>query len=210
MVSLGEAGGALAGIRVVDLTRALAGPYCTLMLADHGADVVKIEIPGTGDETREWAPPHMNGISAYYLAINRNKRSVTLDLKHPDGKRVLERMIERADAVVENFSPGVLGRLGFPDDRVRAMNRRAILCHISGFGQDGPGRAWAAYDLVVHGQDRLAERQRRMSSELADHVPRVHRPRRRRGQIWASLTFHPLMASCWRIDDFYVDPLKSR
>jgi len=151
MVSLGEAGGALAGIRVVDLTRALAGPYCTLMLADHGADVVKIEIPGTGDETREWAPPHMNGISAYYLAINRNKRSVTLDLKHPDGKRVLERMIERADAVVENFSPGVLGRLGFPDDRVRAMNRRAILCHISGFGQDGPGRAWAAYDLVVQG-----------------------------------------------------------
>jgi len=151
MVSLGEAGGALAGIRVVDLTRALAGPYCTLMLADHGADVVKIEIPGTGDETREWAPPHMNGISAYYLAINRNKRSVTLDLKHPDAKRVLERMIERADAVVENFSPGVLGRLGFPDDRVRAMNRRAILCHISGFGQDGPGRAWAAYDLVVQG-----------------------------------------------------------
>ena len=151
MVSLGEAGGALAGIRVVDLTRALAGPYCTLMLADHGADVVKIEIPGTGDETREWAPPHMNGISAYYLAINRNKRSVTLDLNHPDGKRVLERMIERADAVVENFSPGVLGRLGFPDDRVRAMNRRAILCHISGFGQDGPGRAWAAYDLVVQG-----------------------------------------------------------
>ena len=151
MVSLGEAGGALAGIRVVDLTRALAGPYCTLMLADHGADVMKIEIPGTGDETREWAPPHMNGISAYYLAINRNKRSVTLDLKHPDGKRVLERMIERADAVVENFSPGVLGRLGFPDDRVRAMNRRAILCHISGFGQDGPGRAWAAYDLVVQG-----------------------------------------------------------
>ena len=151
MVSLGEAGGALAGIRFVDVTRALAGPYCTLMLADHGADVVKIEIPGTGDETREWAPPHMNGISAYYLAINRNKRSVTLDLKHPDAKRVLERMIERADAVVENFSPGVLGRLGFPDDRVRAMNRRVILCHISGFGQDGPGRAWAAYDLVVQG-----------------------------------------------------------
>ena len=144
-------GGALDGIRVVDLTRALAGPYCTLMLADHGADVVKIEIPGTGDETRDWAPPSINGVSAYYLAINRNKRSVTLDLKHPDGKRVLERMIERADAVVENFSPGVLGRLGFPDDRVRAMNRRAILCHISGFGQDGPGRAWAAYDLVVQG-----------------------------------------------------------
>jgi crotonobetainyl-CoA:carnitine CoA-transferase CaiB-like acyl-CoA transferase len=144
-------GGALDGIRVVDLTRALAGPYCTLMLADHGADVVKIEIPGAGDETRDWTPPDIKGVSAYYLAINRNKRSVTCDLKHPDGKRVLERLIERADVVVENFSPGVLGRLGFPDDRVRAMNRRAVLCHVSGFGQDGPGRAWPAYDLVVQG-----------------------------------------------------------
>jgi crotonobetainyl-CoA:carnitine CoA-transferase CaiB-like acyl-CoA transferase len=143
--------GALDGIRVVDLTRALAGPYCTLMLADHGADVVKIEIPGTGDETRDWAPPSIKGVSAYYLAINRNKRSVTCDLKHSDGKRILERLIERADVVVENFSPGVLGRLGFPDDRLRAMNRKAVICHVSGFGQDGPGRAWAAYDLVVQG-----------------------------------------------------------
>jgi formyl-CoA transferase len=144
-------GGALAGIRVVDLTRALAGPYCTLLLADHGADVVKIEIPGSGDETREWAPPHMNGVSAYYLAINRNKRSVTCDLKTSEGKEILERLIERGDVLVENFSPGVMGRLGFPDDRIRAINRRAIVCHISGFGQDGPGRAWAAYDLVVQG-----------------------------------------------------------
>lgn len=143
--------GALEGLRVLDLTRALAGPYCTLMLADHGADVVKIELPGVGDETRQWSPPEINGISAYYLAINRNKRSVTCDLKHPEGKRVVERLIERADIVVENFSPGVLGKLGFPDDRVRAINPRAILCHISGFGQDGPGRAWAAYDLVVQG-----------------------------------------------------------
>src|SRR6058998_3358915 len=147
----GGEGGALDGIRVVDLTGALAGPYCTLMLADHGADVVKIEIPGRGDESRQWAPPHINGVSAYFLAINRNKRSVTSDLKHPDGKQILERLVERADVVVENFSPGVLARLGFPDDRIRAMNRRAIVCHISGFGQDGPGRAWAAYDLVVQG-----------------------------------------------------------
>src|SRR6266852_38550 len=143
--------GALDGIRVVDLTRALAGPYCTLMLADHGADVVKIEIPGSGDETRDWAPPSIKGVSAYYLAINRNKRSITCDLKHPDGKRVLERLIERADVVVENFSPGVMSRLGFPDDRLRGINRRAVICHVSGFGQDGPGRAWAAYDLVVQG-----------------------------------------------------------
>jgi crotonobetainyl-CoA:carnitine CoA-transferase CaiB-like acyl-CoA transferase len=147
----GGQGGALEGIRVVDLTRALAGPYCTLMLADQGADVVKVEVPGAGDESREWAPPHIKGVSAYYLAINRNKRSITCDLKNPEGKRVLERLIERADVVVENFSPGVIARLGFPDHRVRAMNPRAILCHISGFGQDGPGRAWAAYDLVIQG-----------------------------------------------------------
>ena len=145
------AAGALDGIRVLDLTRALAGPYCTLMLGDHGADVIKVEMPGTGDETREWAPPSIKGISAYYLAINRNKRSVTVDLKKADGKRVLERLIERCDVVVENFSPGTLERLGFPDDRIRAINPRAVLCHISGFGQDGPGRAWPAYDLIVQG-----------------------------------------------------------
>jgi crotonobetainyl-CoA:carnitine CoA-transferase CaiB-like acyl-CoA transferase len=143
--------GALDGIRVLDLTRALAGPYCTLMLGDHGADVIKVEMPGTGDETRDWAPPSIKGISAYYLSINRNKRSVTIDLKNADGKRVLERLIERCDVVVENFSPGTLARLGFPDDRVRRINPRAVLCHISGFGQDGPGRAWPAYDLIVQG-----------------------------------------------------------
>ena len=147
----GGAPGALDGIRVLDLTRALAGPYCTLMLGDHGADVIKVELPGTGDETREWAPPHIGGVSAYYLAINRNKRSVTIDLKNADGKRVLERLVERCDVVVENFSPGVLARLGFPDERLRAINPRAIVCHISGFGQDGPGRAWPAYDLIVQG-----------------------------------------------------------
>ena len=143
--------GALDGIRVLDLTRALAGPYCTLMLGDHGADVIKVEMPRTGDETREWAPPSIKGISAYYLAINRNKRSVTVDLKKADGKRVLERLIEKCDVVVENFSPGTLARLGFPDERIRAINPRAVLCHISGFGQDGPGRAWPAYDLIVQG-----------------------------------------------------------
>jgi len=148
---IGQPPGALDGIRVLDLTRALAGPYCTLMLGDHGADVIKVEMPGSGDETREWAPPSVKGISAYYLSINRNKRSVTVDLKNPDGKRVLERLIEKCDVVVENFSPGTLARLGFPDERVRRVNPRAILCHISGFGQDGPGRAWPAYDLIVQG-----------------------------------------------------------
>ena len=150
-ISGGAAEGALAGIRVVDLTRALAGPYCTLMLADHGAEVIKVEQPGIGDETRGWAPPSINGVSAYYLSINRNKRSITLDLKNPDGAKALERLIEKADVVVENFSPGTFARLGFSKERIRALNRRAIFCQISGFGQDGPGRAWAAYDLIVQG-----------------------------------------------------------
>jgi crotonobetainyl-CoA:carnitine CoA-transferase CaiB-like acyl-CoA transferase len=122
-----------------------------MMLGDHGADVIKVELPGTGDETREWSPPHMHGVSAYYLAINRNKRSVTLDLKNAEGKKVLERLVEGADVVVENFSPGTLERLGLPPERIRAIEPRAILCRISGFGQDGPGRAWAAYDLIVQG-----------------------------------------------------------
>ncbi|MDQ2952538.1 MAG: CoA transferase [Chloroflexota bacterium] len=143
--------GAFEGVSVLDLTRALAGPYCTLMLGDHGAEVIKVEMPQTGDETRDWMPPAIGGVSAYYLSINRNKRSITIDLKHREGKRVLERLIERCDVLVENFSPGTLARLGFPDDRIRAINRKAIVCHISGFGQDGPGRAWPAYDLIVQG-----------------------------------------------------------
>jgi len=106
-ISGGAPEGALAGIRVVDLTRALAGPYCTLMLADHGADVIKVELPGTGDETRTWAPPHINGVSAYYLSINRNKRSVTLDLKHPDGVQTVLRLLEQADDLIAGLHPGV-------------------------------------------------------------------------------------------------------
>lgn len=143
--------GALAGLRVIDLTRALSGPYCTMMLGDQGADIVKVELPVTGDETRQWAPPHLNGVSAYFLMINRNKRSITLDLKHPDGRRALERLVEAADVLVENFSPGTLERLELAPDRLRRLNPRLVICRISGFGQDGPGRAWPAYDLIVQG-----------------------------------------------------------
>ena len=151
---MNQAGG-LADIKVVDLTRALAGPYCTMILGDHGADVVKIEIPDTGDETRLWAPPFVDGESAYYLSINRNKRSLTLDLKNEMGKRVLERLMEESDVLVENFSPGALARLGFPWERIHTINRRLIYCAISGFGSDGPGRAWPAYDLIVQGMSGM-------------------------------------------------------
>ena len=103
---------ALQGIRVLDLTRALAGPFCTLMLGDYGADVIKIEIPGMGDDTRHWGPPFIGDESAYFLSINRNKRSLTLNFKEPRAKEIFLRMAREADVVVENFTPGVMSRFG--------------------------------------------------------------------------------------------------
>src|SRR4051794_11149418 len=102
----------LDGITVLDLTRVLSGPYCTMLLADMGARVVKIEQPGKGDDTRAWGPPFLEGESAYFLSINRNKESVTLDFKHPDGRAILDRLVARADVLVENFRPGTLGKVG--------------------------------------------------------------------------------------------------
>ncbi len=147
--------GGLAGIRVVDLTRALAGPFCTLILGDHGADVIKVEQPVIGDESRQWGPPFIGDVAAYYLQVNRNKRSITLDLKNPAGKKVLERLVEEGDVLVENFSPGALGRLGFSWERLQAVNPRLVYCALSGFGQDGPGRAWPAYDIILQGMGGL-------------------------------------------------------
>jgi crotonobetainyl-CoA:carnitine CoA-transferase CaiB-like acyl-CoA transferase len=142
-------------LAVVDLTRALAGPYCTLMLADMGARVIKIETPDGGDDTRGWGPPFINGESSYFLGINRNKESLTLNLKHPDGAEVLRRLIERADVLVENFRPGIMERLGFGFAVVHAMNPRLVYASISGFGQDGPYHERVAYDLIVQGMGGL-------------------------------------------------------
>ena len=104
--------GPLAGIRVLDLTRALAGPYCTLLLGDMGADVIKVELPGTGDETRGWGPPFLEGESSYFMSVNRNKRSIVLDLKSEDGRQVARRLAKSSDVLVENFRPGTMERLG--------------------------------------------------------------------------------------------------
>ncbi len=160
--SAGAATGAgpLAGIRVVDLTRVLSGPYCTMMLADMGADVIKIEQPGKGDDTRGWGPPWVNGPdgareSAYYLSINRNKRSITLDLKNEVDKDVLWKLIDQGDVLVENFSPGTAARLGFGPDEVRARRPEMIYCSISGFGQTGPSSGRPAYDLIVQGMSGM-------------------------------------------------------
>lgn len=142
---------ALEGIRVLDLTRALAGPFCTLMLGDYGADVIKIEIPGSGDDTRHWGPPFIGEESAYFLSINRSKRSLTLNLREQRAKEIFLKLAEESDVVVENFTPGVMGRFGLDYDAVREANAKIIYCSISGFGQDGPYRDRPAYDQIMQG-----------------------------------------------------------
>ncbi len=141
----------LAGVKVVDLTRVMVGPYCTMMLGDLGADVVKVEIPGRGDDTRHWGPPFVESESVYYLSVNRNKRSIALDLKQDAAQDALWRLIEEADVLVENFSPGTIGRLGFGYDAVKARHPGIIFASISGFGQSGPDYQRTAYDLIVQG-----------------------------------------------------------
>jgi crotonobetainyl-CoA:carnitine CoA-transferase CaiB-like acyl-CoA transferase len=145
----------LEGIRVVDLTRALAGPYCTMMLGDAGADVIKVEAPGIGDETRTWGPPFVSGESAYFMSYNRNKRSITLNLKSDGGRAILWRLIDEADVLVENFSPGTIGRLGFGYDVVAKRVPAIIYCSVSGFGQTGPSAHRAAYDQILQGEGGL-------------------------------------------------------
>jgi crotonobetainyl-CoA:carnitine CoA-transferase CaiB-like acyl-CoA transferase len=146
-----EAGLPLAGVRVVDLTRVMVGPYCTMMLGDLGADVVKIEIPGRGDDTRHWGPPFVESETVYFLSVNRNKRSIALDLKHEAAKEALWRLVDGADVFVENFSPGTVDRLGFSYDAVKARRPEIVYAAISGFGQSGPDYQRTAYDLIVQG-----------------------------------------------------------
>ncbi|HEU0113494.1 MAG TPA: CoA transferase, partial [Thermomicrobiales bacterium] len=145
----------LTGVRVVDLTRVMTGPYCTLMLGDLGADVIKIERPGKGDDTRAWGPPFLDGEAVYFLSVNRNKRSLALDLKSANGQAVLWRLLERADVVVENFSPGTIDRLGFGYDAVKARRPDVVYASISGFGQSGPDYDRTAYDLIVQGMSGM-------------------------------------------------------
>jgi formyl-CoA transferase/CoA:oxalate CoA-transferase len=145
----------LEGVVVVDLTRVLSGPYCTMLLADMGARVIKIEQPGRGDDTRGWGPPFVGGESAYFLSVNRNKESVTLDFKDEAGRHVLERLIGRADVLVENFRPGAMARLGLDFGTLHARHPRLVYCSISGFGQTGPRAAEPGYDAVVQAEGGL-------------------------------------------------------
>ncbi|QGP91625.1 Acetyl-CoA:oxalate CoA-transferase [Neomoorella glycerini] len=139
---------ALEGIIVLDLSRVLAAPYCGMILADLGAEVIKIEVPGKGDDAREY-PPFINGESGYFMSLNRNKKSLTLNLKHPRGKEVFKTLVKHADVVLENYRPGTMDKLGLGYGVLKEINPRLIYAAISGFGQSGPYASKPAYDLII-------------------------------------------------------------
>lgn len=152
----------LEGIRVLDLTRALAGPYCTMMLGDLGADVIKVERPGRGDDSRGWGPPFVGepygpypGESAYFIAANRNKRSVTVNLKSPEGQEIVRGLAEVSDALVENFRTGALDRMGLGYSDLHAVNPRLVYCSISGYGRTGPYAERPGYDFIIQAEGGL-------------------------------------------------------
>jgi len=147
--------GALAGIRVLDLTRVLAGPSCAMMLGDMGADVIKVEPPSGGDDTRSWGPPFAGGESAYFLAANRNKRSMTLNLAVPAGQKLLAALIEKADIVIDNFKLGTLAKWGFADAWFDGNAPRVVRCSITGYGSTGPKAALPGYDFVLQAESGL-------------------------------------------------------
>lgn len=145
----------LEGITVLDLTRALSGPYCTMMLADMGCSVIKVERPGKGDDSRSWGPPFIEGESTYFMSVNRNKKSITINMKTEESKEIIEKLIKKSDVLVENFRPGIMERLGFDYEKVKEMNPRIIYCSISGFGQDGPYKNLPGFDQVLQGMGGL-------------------------------------------------------
>ena len=144
----------LRGIRVLDLSRVLAGPFCTMTLADLGAEVIKVEMPGSGDDTREY-PPFIEGVSSYFLMVNRGKKSVTFNLRAEEAREAFYRLAERCDVLVENFRPGVTERLGIDYEAIRKVNPRLVYCSISSFGQTGPYAEWPGYDIIVQAMGGL-------------------------------------------------------
>ena len=152
----------LKGLKVLDLTRVLAGPYCTQMLGDLGAEIIKVERPGSGDDTRGFAPPYLkddNGddtdLSAYYCGANRNKRSITINLSEKEGQDIVRKLLKNSDILVENFKTGTLAKYGLSYDDLKEEFPRLIFCSITGFGQTGPLKEWPAYDMVVQGMGGL-------------------------------------------------------
>lgn len=146
---------ALTGLKVIDLSRVLAGPYCTMLLADYGAEVIKIEQPEVGDGTRQWGPPWLGDQSAYFLSVNRNKKSLTLNLKDPAGQNILHQLLADADLFIENFLPGTLQKMGLDYASLAEKYPHLIYCSISGYGQDGPYRDRPGYDFAIQAQGGL-------------------------------------------------------
>jgi formyl-CoA transferase len=142
----------LAGIRIVDLSRVLAGPYCTMMLGDLGAEVIKVERPGVGDDTRRWGPPWAGDESAYYLCVNRNKKSITVNLKCEQGREIVRELVRRSDVLVENFRFATMDKLGLGYEALRKLNPGLIYCSITGYGQTGPYRERPGYDFVIQAE----------------------------------------------------------
>ena len=153
-MSLDPNGGPLSGVVVLDLTQILAGPTCTMLLADMGADVIKVEKPNGGDDTRRMGPPFIKGWAAGFLAVNRNKRSLVVDLREEEGKKVFRRLVERADVVVENFRPGVMDRLGLGFEELAKVKPSMVYCTVSGFGSTGPYRNRGVLRLGGAGYER--------------------------------------------------------
>jgi len=138
----------LDGFRVLDLSRVLAGPYCAMLLGDLGADVIKVERPGSGDDTRAWGPPFISGESAYYLCANRNKKSITVNLKSPEGQEIIRRLAGLSDVLVENFKAGELTELGLGYEQLKEVNPGLVYCSITGYGQTGPDKDLPGYDFI--------------------------------------------------------------
>jgi formyl-CoA transferase len=146
----------LDGIRVLDLTRVLAGPFCSMILADMGADVIKVEEPGKGDDTRSW-PPFVEGEATYFMSVNRNKKSVTLNLKAPAARKIFTDLVKKSDVVLENFRPGTMEKLGLGYGALAKLNPKLIYCAVSGFGESGPDAGRAGYDLVVQAESGVMD-----------------------------------------------------
>ncbi len=146
----------LAGIRVLDLTRVLAGPFCSMILADMGAEVIKIEEPGKGDDTRSW-PPFVAGEATYFMSVNRNKKSVTFNLKSPAARKLFLSLVKKSDVVLENFRPGTMEKLGLGYAALAKVNPKLVYCAVSGFGESGPEGGKAGYDLIIQGESGLMD-----------------------------------------------------
>ena len=199
----------LEDVKILDLTHALAGPFCSTMLADFGAQVIKLEPPGAGDIARSWGIPLQGGETSYFVGLHRNKRGIVVDLKRPEGKELFFRMVENCDVVLENYRVDALKRLGLDYEAARKRNKGIIYCSISGFGQDGPYRERAALDLIlqaesgmisVTGEPGTTRHARRRIDRRSHrrHVRRLRRPCLRSGSRTRPARASASTSRCWK------------